>query len=167
MKPSVLFLAALLLIPSATSSFPKLPAGAVLLSNPYRSIGANTCLNDTALRVPTLDTKVAFVEPVFTSTAYFHPGGNFYDFYTKYTSVTNGYVTTDLSWLEIPVVNDWGWSLPMYEFLVSSSFKQCGFSLGDNVAVITDSDVSNGGLLAANGSLKFNSVVTAFTEYAQ
>ncbi|MDG6933114.1 MAG: hypothetical protein JRN68_00275 [Nitrososphaerota archaeon] len=107
--------------------------------------------------------RIAFVEPVFTTTAY----SSFYKFYAKYSKVPLGQnVTTDLNLLNVTVVMGWGHSNPLYLFLRSKIASQAGLIVGDNAFILTDIDVDQGKLFSpTNGSRLYDYAVLGFSEY--
>lgn len=149
-----------------------LPASATTgrLSGTY-SPASQTCLANPALARPLVQSRIAVVMPVLTATPYSpYVYGTFYSFYAKYATAT-GYVKTDLNWLVNPVDGGleygqgWGKSLPLFDFLHSQQFQDCGFSFGRNLFELSDLDVANGALFNPNGSAHYSAVVTGFSEY--
>lgn len=107
--------------------------------------------------------RIAFVEPVFTTTAY----SSFYKFYAKYAKVPFGQnVTTDLNLLNVTVVMGWGHSNPLYIFLTSKIASEAGLLVGNNAFILTDIDVDQGKLFSpTNGSRLYDYAVLGFSEY--
>jgi hypothetical protein len=106
--------------------------------------------------------RVAVVEPVFTTTAY----SSFYNFFSKYAKTPqNVIIRQDLNLLNATLVNNWGYSGQLRSFIDSPVAKEAGLMLGNNTFIITDIDVSNGGLFSSNGSLLYNVVILGFSEY--
>lgn len=106
--------------------------------------------------------RIAVVEPVFTSTAY----SSYYDFYRMYESTPyNTTVTTNLNLLNVSIVNDWGISTFLINFLNSSIARASGVVLGKNLWNLTDIDVHEGALFYPNGTRRYDAVIVGFTEY--
>lgn len=106
--------------------------------------------------------RIALVKPVFTATAY----SSFYSFYSKYAHIKPGAVIkTDLNLLNATLVNGWGWSRSLYDFLHSNSpaFQRIA-SIG-NISVISDVDVTQGALFDADGRSRYDVVIIGFEEY--
>lgn len=109
---------------------------------------------------------------MFTATPYASEGaGSFYEFYPKYENAT-GNVTTDLGMLSSNVsrgrsFNDgWGLSYWLYLFFSSQRARACGLTMGQNLHLLDDVAVSQGGLFYdSNGSARFDVVVVPFSEY--
>jgi hypothetical protein len=106
--------------------------------------------------------KIAFVKPVFTATAY----SSFYSFYGINVEARPGQVIkTNLNLLNASLVNTWGWSDGLSDFINSAQAKTYGIILGKNSFVISDIDVDQGALFNANGTRRYDAVVIGFTEY--
>jgi hypothetical protein len=133
--------------------------------------GANR-VNDSVIPRVVKRLRMAVVQPVFTATPYSnHSVGTFYDFYQVYKNAT-GNVTTDLDMLSTNVSRGegynggWGQSYWTYLFLSSKEARDCGIELGQNLQVLDDIAVSQGGLFyGSNGSARFDVVVVPFDEY--
>jgi hypothetical protein len=109
-----------------------------------------------------LRATVAVVKPVFTATAY----SSFYDFYHKYASTPTGQeIRSDLEKLNTTVVDGWGWSNGLQQFISSSAASQNGLAMGKSLKVMTDVDVTEGRLFDEKGANMFDVVVLGFTEY--
>jgi hypothetical protein len=117
--------------------------------------------------------RVALVNSILTSSAYSnvsYPGvPGFYDFYMKYKHVSNvSSVTTDLSWLTVPLSTswhyNWGWgdSYPIYKFMTSDFAKRCGLQ---SFYILDDTQVDAGSLFNSNGSRRYDVVVMGKSEY--
>lgn len=105
--------------------------------------------------------RVAVVKPVFTTSAY----NSFYTFYMKYAGVPpNQSVTSDLYLLNTSVVDGWGYSLPLYQFVVSKAARDVGLALGNNTFVLTDVDLDQGRLFE-EGAAQYSVVIVGFEEY--
>jgi hypothetical protein len=106
--------------------------------------------------------RVAVVKPVFTATAY----SSFYKFYAKYvTTPMSQIITSDLGLLNATLVDSWGWSDGLRQFLTSSSAMENGLVLERNLTVLTDVTVTEGQLLYENGTRRFDVVILGFAEY--
>jgi hypothetical protein len=106
--------------------------------------------------------KIAFVKPVFTATAY----SSFYNFYNLNIRVNPGQiVTTHLNLLNASLVNSWGYSGGLWNFINSQQAKSYGILPGNNSFVISDVDVDQGALFYPNGTRKYDAAVIGFTEY--
>lgn len=106
--------------------------------------------------------RTAVVKPVFTATAY----SSFYAFYAKYVNTPkNQIITSDLQLLNTTLVDSWGWSDGLRQFLSSSIARANGLVLETNLTVLTDVGVNGGGLSSENGDRRFDIVVLGFTEY--
>lgn len=106
--------------------------------------------------------RVAVVKPVFTATAY----SSFYAFYAKYLNTPRDQIIgSDLTLLNATLVESWGWSDGLRQFLSSSNARMNGLALGRNLTVLTDVSVTQGGLLNEDGARRFDAVVLGFTEY--
>jgi hypothetical protein len=106
--------------------------------------------------------RVAVVKPVFTATAY----SSFYAFYAKYLNTpSDQIIRSDLNLLNATLVESWGWSDGLRQFLNSSSARMNGLALGRNLTVLTDVSVTQGGLLAEDGARRFDAIILGFTEY--
>lgn len=123
--------------------------------NESRNISADSG----ASLVTNLTGRIAVVKPIFSDTAY---GNAFYVFYARYANSDN--VTTDLDLLNVTVKNGWGWSHGLESFLSSAKARQQGLSIGDNVEVIDEINVTLGGLFC-EGRRAFDVVILGFTEY--
>lgn len=111
---------------------------------------------------PEVQLRVAVVKPVFTATAY----ASFYYFYGKYAGTPKGqFVTSDVGLLDHVVVNSWGWSDGLRQFLASKDAIAHGLIRGRTLTVLTDVSVTEGGLYDQYGSRKFDVVILGFTEY--
>lgn len=107
--------------------------------------------------------RMALIKPVFTSTAY---SDAFYVFYTKYGTVPkNQNVTSDLNLLNVTLVDRWGLSTALLDFLSSPQAGRCGVTLGKNLHILSDVNVTQGALFSSDGSPKFNVVILGFSEY--
>jgi hypothetical protein len=141
------------------------------LTSATSSASPQTCLNNSYGFPFPREFKVAVVKPIFTSTPYSeYSYGSFYAFYRLHPKVS-GMITGDLGFLKTNVSNGlgyhdgWGLSLPLYSFLSSQGVQQCGLVFGRNMFVLSDLNVSRGDLSYANGSVRYNVVITGFTEY--
>ncbi|MHA2602454.1 MAG: hypothetical protein AM324_010025 [Candidatus Thorarchaeota archaeon SMTZ1-83] len=105
--------------------------------------------------------RIAVVKPVFTATAY---SNAFYTFYSKYGSHPGPYITSDLSYLNVTVKDEWGWSRRLDEFLRSFKAELAGLSLGKDVVLIDEIDVTMGALFDGDKRV-FDVVILGFTEY--
>jgi uncharacterized membrane protein len=106
--------------------------------------------------------RIAVVEPVFTTTAY----SSFYKFFSKYAKTPqNAVIRQDLDLLNATLVKNWGYSGQLFSFIDSPTAKEAGLTLGNNTFILTDIDVSNGGLFSSDGSLLYNVVILGFSEY--
>ncbi|MFX1273026.1 MAG: hypothetical protein ACFFAX_15190, partial [Promethearchaeota archaeon] len=104
--------------------------------------------------------RIAVVKPIFTDTAY---SSAFYNFYSKYMGYTD-YIDTDLHLLNVTVKDGWGWSAGLSNFLTSFKAGIAGLSLGENVELIDEIDVTMGALFE-NNSRVYDVVILGFTEY--
>lgn len=135
--------------------------------------GGDRVNNDSLIPGIVSSLRIAALMPVLTSTPYSqYKSGSFYAFYSKYQNVSVGKnVTTDLSMLETPVSSGysfdggWGLSYGLYQFLTSPTAKDCGLTVGGNVRVFDDINVSEGAIFDKNGSANFDVVVAGFSEY--
>jgi len=109
-----------------------------------------------------LKLKIAAVEPVFTTTAYF----SFYSFYNKYASRNlNGTIKTDLNLLNASIVQGWGWSDALRRFLTSTTAgDQYDIVLGRNLSFISEVNVSQA-LFKTDGTRNYDVLILGFTEY--
>ena len=108
--------------------------------------------------------EIAFVKPIFTATAYQTNG--FYKFFRIFHDISaSTYVTHNLHLLEVPIVDDWGWSSGLNWFIHSPKIREFGISLGSNAIVINDIDVHNGILFKSDGRIRYKTVVVGFSEY--
>jgi len=106
--------------------------------------------------------RVAVVKPVFTATAY----SSFYSFYTKYVNtLKDQIIRSDLQLLNTTLVDSWGWSDGLRQFLSSDSARANALVIGRNLTVLTDVGVDGGGLTYENGTRRFDVVILGFTEY--
>jgi len=106
--------------------------------------------------------RVAVVKPVFTATAY----SSFYSFYTKYVNTPKDQIIrSDLQLLNTTLVDSWGWSDGLRQFLSSDSARANTLVIGKNLTVLTDVSVDGGGLTYENGTRRFDVVILGFTEY--
>jgi len=138
--------------------------------------GQGTCfgnngVDDSFIPAIVRSLRIAVLMPVFTSTPYSQYNyGSFYAFYTKYANA-QGNITTDLGWLSTPVSSGygydggWGLSYGLYQFLSSQTASSCGLTLGGNVQVLDDINVSAGALYNRDGSARFDVLVAPFSEY--
>ncbi|MFX0056160.1 MAG: hypothetical protein ACFFAD_14625 [Candidatus Hermodarchaeota archaeon] len=105
--------------------------------------------------------RIAVVKPIFTATAYSYA---FYQFYSKYISSTQPFITTDLHYLNVTVKDGWGWSNRLNKFLSSFKAESAGLSLGETFALIDEIDVLNGALFNEEERV-YDVVILGFTEY--
>jgi len=118
--------------------------------------------------------RIALIQPILTSTPYSqYPSGSFYAFYAKEVGVTTN-VTTNLNLLSTNVSSGysyhqgWGLSYGEYQFFTSQAAVNCGLQVGENVQILTDMDVANGGLFdPQNNASRFDVVVLPFSEYVE
>lgn len=170
---AALFILLLLLPPDGYAAANPLPPGGSSIQTTSSAAG-RTCLDNASAPLVTPNLRVALVEPVFTATPYssyegYRPG-SFYTFYQKYAN-TKGNITTDLGLLRTPVSageayqGGWGQSIHLYRFMSSPAAQACGLTVGRNVAVLSDINVSEGALFGSGGSVKFDVAVIGFAEY--
>ncbi len=108
--------------------------------------------------------EIAFVKPIFTATAYQQNG--FYKFFRNFASVpASTFVTHDLHFLDVPLVDEWGWSSGFNYFIHSPKLKEWGIVLGSNAAIISDLDVHEGILFKSDGEKRYKTIVVGFSEY--
>ncbi len=117
-----------------------------------------------------LGLRVAIVKPVFTATAYsgrFGGPPSFYEFYDKHgKDPKTEVITTDLYLLNVSVVDDWGWSENLSRYITSVLGDYgLGTISAQSFTILSDIDVTEGGLFNQGGSSKFDVVVLGFTEY--
>ncbi len=106
--------------------------------------------------------KIAVVKPVFTATAY----SSYYQFYAKYANIQpNTTVTTDLNLLNASLVDDWGISTFLINFLNSTAARDYGLNFGKNLQALSDVDVHQGALFYPNGARRYDAAILGFTEY--
>jgi hypothetical protein len=106
--------------------------------------------------------RIAVVKPVFTATAY----ASYYDFYRLHAGITNGMMMMkDLSLLNTTLVDSWGWSDGLHRFLSSGAAGQYGLTMGKNLWVLTDVEVSAGALFKSDGTSNYDILILGFTEY--
>jgi hypothetical protein len=106
--------------------------------------------------------RVAVVKPVFTATAY----SSFYHFYGKHHGTPKGQVVTaDVGMLDHSLVDGWGWSEGLHQFVTSKTAIDQGLVLGRSLTLLTDVSVHEGALFDNKGSNKFDVVILGFTEY--
>src|ERR1700730_7277012 len=102
---------------------------------------SSTCISHLALE------RLAFIEPIFTTSAYQMNG--FYAFYKLHARNITRYVTSDLSLLNVSVVDGWGGASGLLAFI--QTYEEKGY-FGRNTPILTDVGVNNGSLFYANGS---------------
>lgn len=105
--------------------------------------------------------RIAVVKPIFTNTAY---TSAFYNFYARYGSSTDPFITTDLDLFNVTVKDGWGWSKRLGKFLGSIKASIAGLSLGQSVALIDEIDVHMGALFDGERRV-YDVVILGFTEY--
>ncbi|MFW9966362.1 MAG: hypothetical protein ACFFEA_04345 [Candidatus Thorarchaeota archaeon] len=105
--------------------------------------------------------RIAVVKPIFTDTAY---SSAFYVFYGLYASSTEPFITTDLDLFNVTVKDGWGWSKRFANFLNSLKASLAGLSIGQNVALIDEIDVTTGALFDEDRRV-YDVVILGFTEY--
>ena len=130
-----------------------------------------TCLNGNGPPLVQSTTRVALVQPVFTSTPYTdYNFGSYYAFYHRYQQA-NGNITSDLRWLNTSTSIaagynfGWGHSYPLFVFMTSEEAGDCGLSMGKNEAVLSDVNVTQGALFNLDGTPRFDVAVVGFSEY--
>lgn len=133
--------------PSSTDVSARPSASSSELSNPITAGNSNP--------------RIAFVQPIFTKTAYTYA---FYNFYSIYRSSTEPFITTDLDFLNVSVKSGWKWSKRLAEFLNSVKAKLAGLSLGQSIQLIDEIDVIQGALFDGN-KRTYEVVILGFTEY--
>jgi hypothetical protein len=132
------------------------------------SSAIKSCLNGTGSISPT-NTRMAFVMPTFTLTPYANFKHSFYEFYIKYAH-SMGPITDDLNLLRTHVVGNWSSPIvndekPLYTFLTSAAAARCGLVMGQNLKVITDMGVDDGGLFT--GTVRqFDVLILGHEEYS-
>jgi hypothetical protein len=127
---------------------------------PWRAISGNELSAGHFLVGPHV--RVAVVKPVFTATAY----SSFYDFYRLHARTPNGtLILKDLRLLNTTLVDSWGWSDGLQSFLSSRAAVQYGLTMGKNLSVLSDIDVSGGALFNADGASNYDVLILGFTEY--
>jgi hypothetical protein len=114
--------------------------------------------------------RVAIVKPVFSATAYSGVLGgspSFYEFYNKHgNDPTTENITTDLDLLNVSVVDGWGWSNDLGRYITSMVGDYgLGTIAAQSFTILSDIDVTEGGLFNQTGSIRFDVVVLGFTEY--
>jgi hypothetical protein len=115
---------------------------------------------------PRFPARLAIVKPVFTAAAYKgYPEKSFYGFYRKHSNVSQGtIVKTDLKLLTTTVnKNDWGSSGSVFYFFTLLPADR--ITIRNYTTILSDIDVNNGKLFAADGSRRFDAVVLGFSEY--
>ncbi|MHA2117647.1 MAG: hypothetical protein ACW98J_01895 [Candidatus Thorarchaeota archaeon] len=105
--------------------------------------------------------RIAVVKPIFTNTAY---TSAFYNFYARYGSSTDPFITTDLDLFNVTVKDGWGWSKRLGNFLGSIKASIAGLSLGQSIALIDEIDVIMGALFDEDRRL-YDVLILGFTEY--
>ncbi|MBI2185021.1 MAG: PQQ-binding-like beta-propeller repeat protein [Thaumarchaeota archaeon] len=103
--------------------------------------------------------RTAVVRPVFTATAY----SSFYNFYGLYLNAPrDSFITTPqhLRLLNASIVDSWGWSLSLAEFIEGRLAHDRGLS----PVQINDVDVHEGKLFDQNRR-KYDVLILGFTEY--
>jgi hypothetical protein len=105
--------------------------------------------------------RIAVVKPIFTNTAY---KSAFYNFYAKYASSTESFITTDLEYFNVTVKDGWGWSKGLDKFLGSIKASIAGLSLGQSIALIDEINVAMGALFEEDMRV-YDVVILGFTEY--
>jgi len=106
--------------------------------------------------------RVGVVKPVFTATAY----SSFYAFYAKYVNTPKDQIIrSDLEMLNTTLVDSWGWSDGLRQFLSSNTARVNGLVLEESLTVLNDVSVTQGRLLYENGTRRFDTVILGFTEY--
>jgi hypothetical protein len=147
---------------------PNPPPHSLLLQVDPRSVAVKSCLNGTGSLAPT-SSRMAFVMPIFTLTPYANFRNSFYEFYIRYQH-TLGLITTDLNLLRTHVVGNWSSAVvndekPLYTFLTSPVAARCGLVMGQNLKVISDMGVDDGGLFA--GSVRqYDVLILGHEEYS-
>ncbi|HEV2119253.1 MAG TPA: N,N-dimethylformamidase beta subunit family domain-containing protein [Candidatus Bathyarchaeia archaeon] len=115
-----------------------------------------------ASRADHLRVRVAVVKPVFTATAY----SSFYGFYSKYANTPKGQqIRSDLEKLNATIVDGWGWSDGLRQFINSRAASRNGMVLGKSLTILTDISVTEGQLFDDKGVNRFDVVILGFTEY--
>jgi hypothetical protein len=109
-------------------------------------------------------TRLAFVKPIFTTSAYQNGFYNFYSLHQK--DLATGYSGPDLQLLNVSTYDAWSAEgrtsgFGLYDFI--QQFQNKNYL--NNIPILTDISVNNGDLNFANGSRRFDVVVLGFTEY--
>ncbi len=114
--------------------------------------------------------RVAIVKPVFSATAYSGVLGgspSFYEFYSKHgNDPTTENITTDLDLLNVSVVDGWGWSKDLGSYVTSIVGDYgLGIMAAENLTILSDINVTQGGIFNSDGSSRSDAMVLGFTEY--
>jgi hypothetical protein len=104
--------------------------------------------------------RLAFVDPIFTTSAY--QANGFYAFYKLHAKDSTQHITSNLPLLNVSVVDGWGRASGLLGFIQTYEVK--GYFPTDT-PILTDINVNNGSLFSANGSRRFDIVVIGFSEY--
>ncbi|MEM0118208.1 MAG: hypothetical protein QXV32_07155, partial [Conexivisphaerales archaeon] len=86
--------------------------------------------------------RIAVVKPVFTTTAY----SSYYTFFQKYAHHKGVVRGPDLALLNTSVVDGWGWSTGLVDFIKSDYARQQGFNVTKNAFLLTDINITEGAL---------------------
>ncbi len=149
---SLLFFVAIVLVIGAGlfSATANMPVGPEVHSRVFPCL-PNTCV-------------VALIKPTFTSTAYGNVStwpNSFYSFYQDNVQYHEVNDSRQLTLLKSQVIDGWATSYHLKAMLENSS---TAFHLGKNVFVLTDEDVSQGGLFF-QGKWRYNAIILGHNEY--
>ncbi len=108
--------------------------------------------------------RVAVINGIFTSTAYFSSSGSFYDFYRLYGS-SKSCVTQNLKLLNLTTYIGWStYDQPLRTFVQNDEAR--GLLNKTLVTYLSDVNVNDGALFQPNGiTRRFDVVIIGFGEY--
>jgi hypothetical protein len=164
--PLLIFFALFLILStSAPNSFGSSSSPTASANNPFGACSITSATSFTsACKWQLNHTRVAVVNSLFTSTAYFSSSGSFYTFYGLYGKSTSC-VTQNLNLLNLTIYSGWSeYEQPLQTFVTNDEAQ--GLLNNSLVTYLTDGNVNSGALFQANGvTRKFDVVILGFSEY--
>jgi hypothetical protein len=149
----VLFLILSTSLPSVYSIAPSSPASSTSASsptNPYGSCKIASATFSKSCKWELDHTRVAVINSIFTSTAYFSSSGSFYTFYGLFAK-SKSCVTQDLNLLNLTTYRGWSqYEQPLQTFVRNDEAH--GLLNKTLLSYLTDIDVNKGGTF----SIKWN-----------
>jgi len=133
-----------------------------LPNNNGRIRGTDRLATQSSSKAQTFNIRIAAVRPDFTAT----PTRLSTLFYSSQMGTRpNELIRTDLKLLNASPVTALSWSSGLYGYLTSIHAPQQGLALGQNLFILRQANVSQGGLFYQDGNRNYDAVILGFTEY--